>query len=411
MAAFPWIQILPVVGRVFLEGLAQPFYWMVVLLVWYLYRRMQKTRKSLYGVEGSAFRGAAISVIFGFVGGLLGSIVMIFFGISVNDVGIGYLWLLALVLMLFSPRFFCFSYAGGLLAVISLLTGHPKINVPSLMGLIAVLHLVESMLILANGHDDPLPVYVHKEQDRVVGAFNLQKFWPLPIAVLMVVGTPHQIAGEVIKTPAWWPLISSPGARNAQDLVYGIFPVIAALGYGELAITRMPGERVRRSAFHLGLFSLILLGLAVYASRFPQTAVIPALFSPLGHELVIYLGRREEFRGKPRFVSQRRGVMVLDVVRGSPADAAGIRSGDIIYSVGWFPVNSRAEFFQALGYTRPAVTLLVAGDAGHHRKISLTLPDTTPFGVITVPEPDDPPNVSYLMESPLRNLIRRILKR
>jgi len=299
---FPWTQILPLIGQVFLRVLTEPFFWMVILLVWYLYQRMQKTKESLYGLNEPALRVAAVSVVNGLIGGLVGSFVMIFFGISINDVGIGYLWLLALVLMLFSPRFLCFSYAGGLLAVVSLLTGQPRVNIPALMGLVAVLHLVESVLILTSGHIDPLPVYVRNETDRVVGAFNLQKFWPIPLAVLMVTGVPHQITGEIIKTPDWWPLIHPLGAGKAQDLVYGIFPVVAALGYGELAITRLPREKVRRSAFHLALFSLVLLGLSVYASRVPQAAVLPALFSPLGHELVIYVGRREEFQGKPRFV-------------------------------------------------------------------------------------------------------------
>ncbi len=408
---FPWTQILPLIGQVFLRVLTEPFFWMVILLVWYLYQRMQRTKESLYGPDGSALRVAAVSVVYGLIGGLVGSFVMIFFGISINDVGIGYLWLLALVLMLFSPRFLCFSYAGGLLAVVSLLVGHPRVNIPALMGLIAVLHLVESVLILTSGHIDPLPVYVRNETDRVVGAFNLQKFWPIPLAVLMVVGVPHQITGEIIKTPDWWPLIHPPGAGKAGDLVYGIFPVVAALGYGELAITRLPREKVRRSAFHLALFSLVLLGLSVYASRVPQAAVIPALFSPLGHELVIYIGRREELQGKPRFVPPRRGMMVLDVIKGTPAATAGLRSGDIIYSVGDFPVNSRDEFIQALDFAGTSFFLLFASGTGPLRRIRVTQETAAPFGVIPVPEPGDLPNVNYVMGSPLRNLARRIFKR
>lgn len=409
--AFPWLQILLLVAKAFFHLLLQPFYWLVVVLVWYLYRRMQMTREALYGVKASPIRATALAVIWGLLGGLLGSLVIIFFGISVDDVGIGYLWLLAFVLMLFNPRFLCFSYAGGILALFSLLTGHPGINIPSLMGLIAVLHLVESILILASGHYEPLPVYVSKEKGQVVGAFNLQKFWPIPLAVLVVVGAPHQIPGELIKTPSWWPLLSPPGVGNAQDLVYGILPVVAALGYGELAIARMPRDRARRSAFYLGIFSIALLGLSVFSSHFPKSAVLTVLFSPLGHEMVIYLGRREEFKERPRFVPPRQGVMVLDVAKGSPAEAAGIRSGEIICSVGGFPVNSRSELHHALGHARPFVTLCVAGNGGRLRKISVRIPDGVPFGVIPVPEGFDPPNVSYLVESPLRSLRRWIFKR
>lgn len=409
--AFPWLKILLLVAKAFSHMLLQPFYWLVVALVWYLYRRMQVTREALYGAKASPFRATLLAAVWGLVGGFLGSLAIIFFGISVDDVGIGYLWLLALLLMLFNPRFLCFSYAGGILALFSLLTGHPRINIPSLMGLIAVLHLVESILILANGHCEPLPVYVSNGKGRVVGAFNLQKFWPIPLAVLVVVGAPDQISGELIKTPPWWPLLSPPDVSNAQDLVYGIFPVIAALGYGELAIARLPRARVRRSAFYLGIFSAVLLGLSVFSSHFPKAAVIPALFSPLGHEIVIHLGRREEFQEKPLFVPPQRGVMVLDVVKGSPAEAAGIRPGEIIRSVEGFPVNSRFELQHALGWARPSATLCVAGEGGQLRSVAVRIPDGVPFGVIPVPEEFDPPNVSYLSESPLRSLRRRFLKR
>jgi len=51
-----------------------------------------------------------------------------------------------------------------------------------------------------------------------------------------------------------------------QDITYQILPVVAALGYGELAITCFPRERTKISACHLAVFSIVLLGLSVLAS-------------------------------------------------------------------------------------------------------------------------------------------------
>ncbi len=215
---FPWGAVLPQIVVVFLQALLQPFFLVVIVLIWLMYRRMQNTREALFGVRDSTLRLVLTALGYGIAGGLVGSVLIVVLGISINDIGIIYLWILAVLLMLVDPRFLCFSYAGGILALISLLTGYPKLNIPALMGLVAVLHLVESMLILGSGHIDPLPVYVRNRFGRVVGAFNLQKFWPIPLAIIAVATTAQAPAGGVAM-PGWWPLLGGWGrCRPASRL-------------------------------------------------------------------------------------------------------------------------------------------------------------------------------------------------
>ena len=348
---FPWGAMIPQIVEVFLQALYQPFFLIVIVLIWLLYQRMQKTREALFGVRDSTLRLVLTSLGYGIAGGLVGSVLIVLLGISINDIGIIYLWILAMLLMLVDPRFLCFSYAGGILALVSLLTGYPKLNIPALMGLVAVLHLVESILILGSGHIDPLPVYPRNRFGRVVGAFNLQKFWPIPLAIIVWASLQQSPAGGIVM-PGWWPLLGRPGALPAVA-VFGIFPVVAALGYGELAITCRPRERVKLTALHLAMFSLILLGLAVMAAYVPHTAILAALFAPLGHEVVIHIGQRSELEGKPRFIPPGRGVMLLDVLKASPSQEARLRSGDVILRIGDTPVNSRAELASALDLSGP----------------------------------------------------------
>jgi hypothetical protein len=438
---FPWGAILPEIVFVFIQALVQPFFWIVVVLIWLMYQRMQKAREALLGVRGSTLRSVLSALGYGVVGGLLGSILIVVLGVSINDLGIAYLWLIAILLMLISPRFLCFSYAGGILALISLLTGHPELNIPALMGLVGVLHLVESTLILVSGHIEPLPVYVRNRFGRVVGAFNLQKFWPIPLAIVAVAAAPQAPAGG-IAMPDWWPVLGILGTASAQT-VFSIFPVVAALGYGELAVTCLPRERVRRTSLHLAAFSLVLLGLAILAAHAPQTAILAALFAPLGHEIVIHAGQRSELQGQPRFIPPMRGVMVLDVLQGSPAHQAGLRSGDVILRVGGLPANSRTELSSALdaagrsfeiefqqvpGGVRRAQAVVgrddLPGGTGWNGLSGVTDRDdlsgptgrsgilgmTGRFGVITVPEPGDPPTVDIAVTGFLQRLARRLFR-
>ncbi|HHV34116.1 MAG TPA: PDZ domain-containing protein [Syntrophomonadaceae bacterium] len=408
---FSWVNILHQSAFVVLKVLVEPFFWLVVLLVWMQYRRMLKTKEAIYGLQDSPLRVSLIALVYGIIGGILGSFLMIVFGVTINGVGVAWLWIIALVLMLISPRLLCFSYAGGILAIISLVFGYPQVNVPGLMGLVAVLHLVESILILLSGHQDPLPVYVRNPAGRVVGAFNLQKFWPIPLAVMMILLGADQVPGELMKMPEWWPLIRPWDIASDQEAMYHILPVVAALGYGELAITCLPRERTKRSASHLAGYSVILLGLAVVASHNPQLAIFPALFSALGHELVVFLGRREELQGRPRFVPPSTGVMVLDVIKGSPAHLAGIRSGDVIHSVGGQPVNSRYELSWVLDFMGSSFMLELSNETGETRFVRVNREPGSPLGEITVPEPGDAPNVDFVMGSPLKKFLQRFFRK
>jgi hypothetical protein len=106
---FPWGAVLPQIVTVFLQALLQPFFWIVIVLIWLLYQRMQKTREALFGARDSTLRLVLTALGFGIAGGLLGSVLIVVLGISINDLGIIYLWVLAVLLMMVNPRFLCFS--------------------------------------------------------------------------------------------------------------------------------------------------------------------------------------------------------------------------------------------------------------------------------------------------------------
>lgn len=325
-------------------------FWVIVFLLAMQYGRMQRTKEAWFGNLGEpVWQHTAKAVVSGLIGGLAGSFLMVLVGINLMDVGIAWLWPLAIFLMLIHPRFLCFSYAGGLISLSSLIFGIPRIDVPQLMALVALLHMIEAILIYISGHMGAAPVYIRNKQGQVTGAFNLQKLWPIPIVALAVMNIPlDQLAGSSINMPDWWPLIKPAGNIDPDKLTYVLFPVIAALGYGDLAVTTRPQEKSKKSSIHLFMFSLVLMSLAVVSSYYRQVVFFAALFSPLGHELVIWLGQRGELRGKPLYVQSDQGVRILDVFRSSPAAQLGLGSGDLILNVNGKEVNSKEDFHAAL---------------------------------------------------------------
>ncbi|MHB1127722.1 MAG: PDZ domain-containing protein [Bacillota bacterium] len=394
---FPLQQIVPMIifslGRMLTTSY---FFWLIVLFSGLQYYRIAKTKQELYGITREAFTHQFLwAVLLGLAGGLLGSLLMVAVGVTVSGIGIGYLWLLALLLALISPHLLCFSYSGGIISLASLLLGFPKVDVPNLMGLVAVLHLVESFLILLSGHLGAIPVFARNAAGRVVGGFNLQKFWPLPITALLAtpLAGPSPLGGAV-NMPDWWPLIRPAVEVNPQSVLYVILPVVAALGYSDLALTGTPEHKSRRTALNLAVFSVILLGLSVLASHYSGLAVLAALFGPLGHELTILRGRKRELTGSPFYVSPPKGIRVLDVLWGSPAARIGMRSGDIITVVNGMEVNCAQELQQALQVATGKVEVdflsHLTGNCSH-RNIPLKIGQ--PLGTILVPGENTSPNV------------------
>lgn len=194
------------------SNMAVDILYLVVLgLVASQYARVQSTEEKLYGTaKNKAFYQTASAIGLGLIGGLLASLLLVLVGVSVTDSGIVYLLPLAVLLYLFSPRFLCYSYAGGLAGLSYLVFGWPKINVPAVMALVACLHAAEAFLIRISGHSCSTPLYVSHENGDVVGGFALQRFWPIPLIVLFLIKVPNlSYLQGLIHLPDWWPLIKA----------------------------------------------------------------------------------------------------------------------------------------------------------------------------------------------------------
>ena len=339
------LAVLRVIPAALLEPTYAIAFWLVVLLVFFQYRRVAGLEERLYGfVKNQPGHQTVLAMVQGLLGGAVGSFILVFVGVSISAAGIPYLLPLAFLLYLVSPRLMCFSYAGGIVSAASLLLGFPRVNVGGIMALVGILHLTESLLIWLSGFTCATPVVIRNNRQELVGAFSLQKFWPVPIVVLAlrVIPDPARL-GDLIQMPDWWPLLRADFIPDPSAAVYFLLPVMAAVGYAEVAITAKPREVSKRTAVRLSAYSLVLLALAVWASR-SHWGVWPAtLFGPLGHELVVRRSLRREMKGEPWLRAGGPGVPVLDVMPGSPAAQLGMGPGDQILAINGEPLQSAAD--------------------------------------------------------------------
>ena len=121
-----FIQLLWMIIKDVSVSIFSPYLWIVIIFILIQYRKNIELEREMVGKERNSLKEQMLdSVFYGFAAGILGSIVIVFLGITIDNIGIEYVFPLAIFLMLINPRYICFSYAGGIVSVISLLTGFP----------------------------------------------------------------------------------------------------------------------------------------------------------------------------------------------------------------------------------------------------------------------------------------------
>ncbi len=338
-----------------LSLIKNPLYWIVILLVFVQYKRIVKIEKQILGInKESIYSKTFKSALFGIIGGFVGSIIIILLGITIEANDFKYIFILAVILMLIHPRFICFSYSGGLISILSIIIGVPKVNVSSIMAIVAILHLIESILILVDGQSTKIPIFIERD-NKIVGGFNMVRFWPIPFIVLIAISQSAGIGG--LQPSEWWPIFKAYNLEISNNIAFFMVGIIAALGYSDMAITDFPKNKVKISSRNLLLFSCILLFLALLSSRINELKIIAALFSPIAHEILIQMGRKKEKKGKPIFTPSSRGIRILDIIPKGIAHKIGIQPGDVILSLNGYAVNNKEEVNKILFY-RPSYIII-----------------------------------------------------
>ncbi len=404
----PFIEMVRAYFQAIGGFLGNPVFWVFLALIGWQYRKSEQMERAFLGrPRQPLLRRVLLALVFGMIGGLIGSLLLMGIGISISIQSTRYVLLVSLVLALINMRFICFAYSGGLLSLLSLVFGWPQLDVASLLALVAVLHCVESILMLLSGHINAFPVTVRQPSGRMVGGYNMQMFWPLPLLALIFVPELSGVAnGQGIPMPDWWPLIRPAGTQGWSDLTLYMVPILAGLGYGDLAVTMPPKEKVRQSAFRLLAYSGLLLYLAWLGSRVPAVLPLAAIFAPFGHEMLIVIANHRQQEGKPLFAHEGPGLKIMEVLPGSLAEQAGLRVFDVILTANGELLHCPEQLY-LLAQTQPQLVLTVRRGA-HTSTVSLVLPlmgGAEQLGILLVPGQEAGSYVETRLKSPLQTLL------
>lgn len=337
-----------------LQAVATAIFHPWFLIVLYLTYRMYKKNGDIE-IQSLLFTKQKIgdrmvqSVLGGILIGIGASIILVIVGFPIHlSEYMVFLLPVSLLLAMINFRYLCFSYAGGILGILSFIfRGQMLLNyrlpdmdldIPGIIALVGILHLMESVLIFIEGAADSIPIVIKKE-GKIASAYMMQKYWPLPFA-LLVMEVIASIPQGSIEMPNWWPLMKNMIDNPNGILIYSIYPITAVLGYGDIAVSTTPERKSRRTALMLIVYSLILLTIAVFAPNSFWLQGLGVVLMPLLHEVLIIQSQKKERFAKPLYIYPDKGVRVFELKREGLGERIGLERGDIISKINGIEVQN-----------------------------------------------------------------------
>lgn len=335
-------------------------------------------------------------IVLGIVAGVIGSIILALLGVTFGkNSGIEIMFMASILLLFYRKRFICFAYSGSLIAIISIIMGviseytgvEPFISVSilSIMTFIGVLHIIEGLLVMIDGSRGAIPVFTKKE-GKIIGGFSLNRYWALPICMLILFS--GQIYGNEVLTeaPSWWSSINKELSLTvlATSLIACI-PFYGILGYSEVTFTKEKNTKSLWSGLYIIIYGISVVAVAQLANLGLVGQVIAVIYTPIAHEALLKYKKNTEQKGDYLYVSDDEGISILEVAPTSPAFEAGIRRGDKILAINGEPINNEGEIFKVVRDTIFKIPIRIKTTSGEITEYFVQ-PRNKRLGMLLVPK-------------------------
>lgn len=404
--------------------LLQPFYYIAIILIALQYRRQILLERRLFHARLHNWgRQTWITFLGGLFAGIGVSIVSLLFGMTLTTEGVLLIWAASILMMLFNVRYLCLAYATGVLGVVqfivnlfpgaapggfagSLLDAIRDLNIPALLALTGVLHVAEALLVRWQGASFAGPLFYEGKRGRPVGGYQMQSLWPIPLFLLIPAGA--GTAGSILP---WTPLFGGDAWQGGFALI-GL-PVL--IGFSEMTTSMLPQVKAKLTSSRLLFYGLLVLGVALVSRWWSPFTLAAALLTFALHEGLVWYSRFEEQNRSPYFVHPERGLKVLAVLPGSPAEELGIKIGETIIRVNGVAISAKEELHEALRMNSAFCKLEVLNLEGESKFVQRAIyaGEHHQLGVILAPDEDAPavirPGAPTLLQllSPKRSAERR----
>lgn len=386
------IELMKGIGRAFM----QPYLYIAIIIVGILANRRIKRERKDFGMrvfylfsEMKGTWGVAL------IAGLILSIASITLGFVVP---LPLLLVLSAVLLLVSLplrlTWYSAAYTLGLSYILVLVL--PTIpQAPSwlldlretpllpITALLTVFLFVEAILLLKTTPKQTFPERKKGKRGLWIGQHRARKMAVIPFIALFPVG-------DIGSFAEWWPVISVGGES------YGLILVPFVTGYEWVVRGQSPILATKTIGRHVFLLAGVILILTIASYFLPVLSFVAIGTGMLGREWITIRHRLREDHSL-FFIPHPKGLRILGVIPGSPADQMGLVPGELIERVNQRPVRTEHQFYEALQANGAFNKLEVRDEWGENRYVQRAMYEGEHFelGVLFVEPPTHEESVGF----------------
>lgn len=300
-------------------------------------------------------------IVLGILAGAIGTIILTILGVTFKEnSGIEFLFIISILMLFYKKKFISFAYTGAILGAIGIVMNivqvivgkklYFDVDILALTTFIAVIYIIEALLIMIDGGRGAIPVFTKKD-NKIIGGFSFNRYWALPIAILMIFNNELISLSSTIaiETPNWWPIIKTNGILDLlTTAMMACIPLYGVMGYNSVTFTKEKNKKPLLSGLLIFILGISILVIAQLSRLNIIGQIIAVAFMPLAYEFIIRYDRKlENDNNHHLYVSDDEGIMILEVAPNLPGYEAGIRSGDKILSINGTSVTSEADILKA----------------------------------------------------------------
>lgn len=358
-------------------------------------------------------------IVLGILAGAIGSIVLSVLGVTFSEnSGIEFIFMISILSLFYRKKYISYAYSSAILGVIGISLNiisssigmklFLNVDILSLMTFVGVMYILEGLLIIVDGNRGAIPVFTKKE-DKIVGGFSFSRYWPIPIAILMIFN--NSIAGEdsiYSNVASWWPIINNKAVLSllATAMIASI-PLYGIMGYSNVTFTQEKKTKSLRCGSAILVYGISVALVAQLANINIVGQIISIIYTPLAFELIMRYEYRVEKKGQCLYVSDDEGIMVLEVTPNSPAYEVGIKRGDKIIEINGQNIKSEGDIFKAARDCILKVPMKVKNNSGQVLEYIIQ-PRNKRLGLLLVPKMVKREDMFEIKPDDIKNIINEL---
>lgn len=373
------------------------------------------------GKVDSAVELTLSQFVVGIIGGIAGSLILTELGVKFNyECGIQYLFFISIILMFIKPKYICFSYSAGVLGGVSILFEIISIVMPYtfnesifeidimyLLLFVGVLHVVEGILVMIDGHRGAMPVFAESE-NKIFGGYRFKRYWALPVAMIFTtMGSRIPNSIEInMDIPKWWSLINGTNLGMAGALA--LMPLYAMVGYSSITFTKDKRQKSLSSGIYIFIYGICVIAVSQVVRVGIIGRLAAVIFTPFAHEFMLKRQKKSEDKDEFEFVSDDDGLVILEISSDSQMSQYGVEIGDKILYINGSGISSEKDIYSMLKKNLYRISIRIKKKNGEIHEFVHVHDKSRRLGILLVPKKVLKEEVTPIKESSFKTILEEI---